>query len=205
MQGKEGEVHCRRIKFCLGWSTRKKKQGGGVTVNTIADALSSTVWLRPSRTHKVWFQAFFTLTTFFIFPSSFAFAQPIAKALFNVASPSGSPFPSDLFTVEDSTQNTGRRVNLPLPDCTKQLSDCADLAVINTLDGFNVQPRLAIPFDRSIDLTSLMGGQPIFLVSLGSTQSDGSSSYGRVVGLNQIVWDPNTNTLYAESDGLLEQ
>jgi hypothetical protein len=29
----------------------------------------------------------------------------------------GGPFPSDHFTVEDREQNTGLRVNLPLPDC----------------------------------------------------------------------------------------
>ena len=27
------------------------------------------------------------------------------------------PFPSDALTVEDARQRTGRRVNLPLPDC----------------------------------------------------------------------------------------
>jgi hypothetical protein len=149
---------------------------------------------------------FHFLSMLFVFclaPAPWALAQPVAKALFNISSPSGSPFPSNLFTVPDAAQNTGRRVNLPLPDCTPRPSDCADLAIINTLDGFNLQPRLAIPFDRPIDLESLIG-RSIFLVSLGSTLP-GTSTRGKIIALNQFVWEPTTNTLYAESDELLDQ
>src|SRR5262245_26099870 len=80
-----------------------------------------------------------------------------------------SPFPSDRFTVSDPAQNTGRRVNLPKPDCTARPSDCADLDVINTLDGFNVQPRLSIPFDGPIDPTTV-GPRSVFLVRLAGAQ-----------------------------------
>ena len=73
------------------------------------------------------------------------------QPLFDISSPSGSPFPSDRFTVLDPHNNTLLRVNLPKPDCTVRVSDCQDLDVINTLDGFNLQPRLSIPSrDRSI-------------------------------------------------------
>src|SRR5437667_7272966 len=51
-------------------------------------------------------------------------------------------FASDRFTVADPTQNTGRRVNLPLPDPLTSPSDYQDTQVLNTLDGFNLQPRL---------------------------------------------------------------
>ncbi len=34
--------------------------------------------------------------------------------LFDLAAVTTSPFPTDRFTVADNTQNTGRRVNLPL-------------------------------------------------------------------------------------------
>lgn len=124
-------------------------------------------------------------------------------ARFDLTNPATSPFPSDLFTVPDTSQNTGLRVNLPKPDCTVRVSDCQNIDVINTLDGFNLQPRLAIPFDGPIDLESLRG-LSIFLVNLGSTQANISSS-GGVIALNQIVWEPTTNTLYAESNLLLEQ
>src|SRR2546426_11883378 len=90
------------------------------------------------------------------------------RALFSLDTVAGTPFPSDRFTVADPTQNTGLRVNLPKPDCLRQPSDCADLDVINTLDGFNVQPRLSIPFNGFIDVTTVTS-RTVFLVNLGST------------------------------------
>jgi hypothetical protein len=58
-------------------------------------------------------------------------------ALFHLGQASGGPFPSDWFTVADPSHNTERRVNLPMPDCAERASDCQDIEVINTLDGFN--------------------------------------------------------------------
>jgi Calx-beta domain/Bacterial virulence factor lipase N-terminal len=124
-------------------------------------------------------------------------------ALFDLGSPAGGPFASDRFTVADPTQNTGRRVNLPLPDPLTNPSDYQDTLVLNTLDGFNLQPRLSIPFDGPIDVNSVTS-QTAFLVSLGDTL-DHQDSGGQVVGINQVVWDPPTNTLYVESDKLLDQ
>ena len=57
---------------------------------------------------------------------------------FDLGAPTTALIPSDWFTVPDHTQITRRRVNLPLPDCSAQASDCEDLAVINALDGFNL-------------------------------------------------------------------
>jgi len=57
---------------------------------------------------------------------------------FDLSSPTTSPFPSDRFTRFDFTQNTFRRVNLPKPDCAVRVSDCQDIDVSNTLDGFNI-------------------------------------------------------------------
>ena len=84
---------------------------------------------------------------------------------FDVSDPSGSLFPSDLFTVPDASQPTGLRVNLPKPDCTVQPSDCNDIAVLNTLDGFNLQPRLSIPFTGPIDPASV-SSETVFLFKL---------------------------------------
>ncbi len=72
-------------------------------------------------------------------------------ALFDLDRPETGPFPTDIFTVLDQTHNTGRRVNLPYPDCSVRVSDCEDLDVINTLDGFGLQTRISIPFDGSIN------------------------------------------------------
>jgi hypothetical protein len=125
------------------------------------------------------------------------------RATYDSADPAGAPFPSDRFTVLDFSQNTFRRLNLPKPPCAQRPSDCADIDVINTLDGFNLQPRLAIPFDGPIDV-STVSSETVFLVRLGSTRPGGPPP-GRMVGINQVVWDPVGFTLYAESDELLEQ
>src|SRR5918994_3848995 len=114
---------------------------------------------------------------------------------FELSSPSGAPFPTDRYTLPDSTQLTGRRVDLPKPNCAVRVSDCQDVDVLNTLDGFNVQPRISIPFTGAIDLASVSSSS-VFLVR----QPDGA-----VTGINQIVWDPAINTLHAESDELLDQ
>src|SRR4030095_12544263 len=66
---------------------------------------------------------------------------------FDLATPETSPFPSDRVTAPDATDLPGLRVELPMPDCLERRSDCEDVVVINTLDGFNIQPRLSIPFD----------------------------------------------------------
>ena len=115
--------------------------------------------------------------------------------------PGRTLFPSDRFTVVDFSQNTLVRVHLPRPDCTAQPVACEDVDVLNTLDGFNPEPRLTIPFSGAIDVASATS-DTIFLVSLGSTLGGGSS--GHKVGIDQIVWDPASLTLHAESDELLE-
>jgi Bacterial virulence factor lipase N-terminal len=125
-------------------------------------------------------------------------------ALFNLHHPETGPFPSDIFTVADPTHNTGRRVNLLYPDCSVRVSDCEDLDVINTLDGFGLQTRISIPFDGPIDVNTATT-ETVFLISLGSTLQRGDDPPGRVVGINQIVWDTFTNTLHVESNELLAQ
>src|SRR5205809_738848 len=106
----------------------------------------------------------------------------------------GQPFPTNLYTVHDGTQITGLRVDLPKPDCAIHPSDCADVDVLDTLDGFNIQPRISIPFSAPIDL-STVSSSTIFLVGPG----------GDVVGINQAEWEPLTNTLHVESDEQLAQ
>jgi hypothetical protein len=121
---------------------------------------------------------------------------------FDLSDPAGSPFPSNRFTVIDWSQNTYRRVNLPKPDCGVRPSDCADIDVINTLDGFSTQPRITVPFTGDIDVASV-NSDTVFLVNLGDTQT--FAGIGHKVGINQVVWDPATRTLAFESDELLNQ
>jgi Bacterial Ig-like domain len=114
---------------------------------------------------------------------------------FDLSSPEGSPFPSNRWTRIDFSQNTFLRVNLPKPDCTVRPSDCADVDVLNTLDGFNMQPRISIPFTGPIDPNSVNSSN-VFLISLPDF---------KVTGINQVVWEVATNTLHVESDQLLRQ
>jgi hypothetical protein len=106
----------------------------------------------------------------------------------------GQPFPTNLDTTTDATQATSVRVDLPLPDCAARPSDCADARVLNELDGFNIQPRISIPFSGPIDV-STVSRSTLFLVGPG----------GHVVGPNQLVWEPGANTLHFESDEQLDQ
>src|SRR5919201_5684488 len=80
------------------------------------------------------------------------------EARFGLDDPAHGPFPADRFTVEDGAQNTCQRINLPR-DCSvtsdRVASDCLETGILNQLDGFNIRPRLAIPFSGDIDLSSV--------------------------------------------------
>jgi len=83
-----------------------------------------------------------------------------------------SPFPADSLTVSDSSQITGKRVNLPLPDCTAQAALCAELGLVNQLDGFNLRPRIAAESDDSlflIEAAALTGTGGVIGVIVGLT------------------------------------
>lgn len=129
--------------------------------------------------------------------------QRRVETLFDLGSPSGGPFPSNRFTVADTNQNTGIRVNLPKPDCAVRRSECEDITLLNELDGFNRQPRIAIRFSGPINVGTV-NSQTIFLVKLGSASTGQGASLSRI-GINEAVWDPNANTLYVEPDQQLDQ
>jgi hypothetical protein len=136
-----------------------------------------------------------------------ALALAETHPLFNLQSTTQSPFPSDRFTAFDSQQLTGLRVNVPLPNCATNPSDCADLTLLNQLDGFNLQPRLSIPFDGAINV-STVNSSTVFLLQLpgrGLVEATGDISNPHVIGINQIVWDPASLTLFAESNDHLDE
>ena len=132
-----------------------------------------------------------------------------AHVLFGFATPESGVFPTDAFTVVDGAQKTGLRVNLPMPDCSVRMSDCWDLALIDKLDGFNLQPRVTIPFDGDINAASV-NSTNVFFVELGDADVDATArpiggGKPRVIGVNQLVWDQSTYVLAAESDEQLRQ
>ena len=75
------------------------------------------------------------------------------------------------------------------------------------MDGFNPQPRLSIPFDGAID-PSTANSSTVFLVKLPGTglrETEFEHFKPQVIGINQIVWDPATLTLFAESNDHLDE
>ncbi|HYL71778.1 MAG TPA: hypothetical protein VEY89_10805, partial [Candidatus Dormibacteraeota bacterium] len=77
-------------------------------------------------------------------------------------------FPDNFFSVGDHSQVTGLRVNFRLgvdypnyggavqPSCTQaDYSICDAFAELNKLDGFDLQPRVTVPFTGPISLASV--------------------------------------------------
>jgi hypothetical protein len=94
-------------------------------------------------------------------------------------------FPSNLLTVSDSRQATGRRVALPTEGCTKEIT-CGLLTRLNELDGFDLDPRLAIRFSAPVDPAEIAGRITI-KQERGPWQT----------GVDRVVYDPATHTVYA--------
>jgi dienelactone hydrolase len=94
-------------------------------------------------------------------------------------------FPTDRLTVRDARQATGRRVKLPLTGCATHPSQCDAERLANRLDGFDVDPRIAIRFDRRINLRKAQAGVTL-RIAKGGTR----------VRVDRLVWDSATRTLY---------
>ena len=107
------------------------------------------------------------------------------------------PFPSNLLTVPDTAQPTGVRVALPKPNCAIFVSDCQDIDVLNGLDGFNVQPRITVPFNGAIDLASVSSAS-IHLYDLSCLAC-------APVGIDQVTWEPAADALHFESADFLKE
>lgn len=134
-------------------------------------------------------------------------ALPLAAQVtvrFDADTPEVGPFPTDALTVSDPEQRTGRRVNLPLPDCRTQASTCLELGEINRLDGFHIAPHVRVRFSGAVNPDSLRDG--ILLVwrdrvvpapySIGRTD--------QISRINQVAYDATTNTAYAKPDEILD-
>ena len=117
-------------------------------------------------------------------------------------------FPDNAFSVSDPTQATGRRVNFRLgvdypsvggvvqPACTTaDYSICDGFAELNKLDGFDLQPRVVVPFNGAISLASVNDAD--FFIS------DDAGAF--VSGLRQLTFDPATHTLAGISDHFLRE
>ena len=107
-------------------------------------------------------------------------------------------FPSDRQTVPDPRQATGRRVAMALPDCGTDPSGCDEIRLVNELDGWSVNPRVAIQFSDAIDIASLTRASA-FILPLAPEPLPAP------IGLDQLVWDAPSRTLYARPERTLLQ
>ena len=96
-----------------------------------------------------------------------------------------SVFPSDDLTVADPGQLTGRRVALPTTGCGAPIS-CGLVQELDQLDGFDLDPRIAVQFSGPVDPAAAAARITVKEVH-GGWRS----------GVDRVVWDPATNTLYA--------
>ena len=122
-----------------------------------------------------------------------ALALPVAAAAPAGAGPAASAatrvvqvFPTDALTVPDPEQLTGRRIDLPRPDCEARRTDCHTVRLLNQLDGFDLDPRLALTFDADVDPYAVAASTRI-------TREGGSWS----TGVDRVVYDAETHTVYA--------
>jgi hypothetical protein len=104
-------------------------------------------------------------------------------------------FPSDRLTVRDPAQLTGKRVRLSRPDCVARPSDCAEIASLNRLDGFDVQPRFEVRFERPIRLAAVSRDT----LSIRPVQG------GTPLGLDRLVWHRPSRTLYGTPEEQLDE
>jgi hypothetical protein len=107
-------------------------------------------------------------------------------------------FPSDRQTVPDPRQSTGRRVSLALPDCGVDPAGCDEIRLVNELDGWSINPRVAIRFSGPVALDSITKASA-FIVPLAP------EPVSSPIGLGQLVWDGASHTLYARPERVLLQ
>lgn len=107
-------------------------------------------------------------------------ATPAAAAATSV-----TLFPSDRLTVPDAGQITGRRVALPRAGCPSPVA-CGLVDRLDELDGFDLDPRLALHFDGPVDVDDVVAGTVI-----------SGGPYGPRIGIDRVVVDAATNTVYA--------
>jgi pimeloyl-ACP methyl ester carboxylesterase len=125
--------------------------------------------------------------------------------LFDPSTPATGPFPSDFLTVADPLQKTGLRLNMPVPDCNSQYTACQEGGLLDQFDGFSVRARAQVHFSAPVNTATLING--VFFVALANvTQEEvGVMQTGQHMAINQVVYDPSTNTMYAKPDNVLDQ
>jgi Bacterial virulence factor lipase N-terminal len=123
---------------------------------------------------------------------------------FQPSSLTQGPFPNDSLSVADSSQKTGRRIDLPpsadFCDPAASPSVCSNVALLNQLDGFSVNPRLMVCFSAAINPNTLTKGINLRLFT-GSL----ADLFAPPVLIDQIIFDPSSNCAFAKPRRILKQ
>lgn len=154
------------------------------------------------RAGKEYDRAMRRLLTLFLIPCG-VFAG--TTVLFNPNDPQTGPFPSDSLTVGDATQKTGVRLNLPLPSCDTQYTSCQETGLLEQLDGFSTRARARVRFSGPVDTTTLKGGMYYVPLNNIDDSQPGVNKPGDLVSVDELIWDPSTNTAYAKPALPLDQ
>jgi hypothetical protein len=109
-------------------------------------------------------------------------------------------FPDNFFAVADAAQVSGLRVNfragVDYPACdSSNYSICDAFAMLDHLDGFDLQPRVTVPLTGAVDLTTVDDSN-FYITDDGGTF---------VSGMRQLVFDPASNTLAGIADQFLRE
>jgi hypothetical protein len=136
------------------------------------------------------------------------FVSPIFAAttvLFDPSVPATGPYPTDFLTVPDLLQKTNRRIDLPVPSCAAQYTACQEAGLLDQLDGFSVRARAQVRFSGPVNTATLRNG--VFYVALDNLAQDepGVHKRGDVIAIDQVIWEPASNTLYAKPAMVLDQ
>ena len=125
--------------------------------------------------------------------------------VFDPSRPDAGPFPTDFLTVPDAGQKTGSHVQLPPTDCSAEATACVESRLLQQLDGFSLRTRMHVRFSAAVNTDTLRSG--IFLVALDNLTAEepGIHHPGDVIRINQVVYDPAGNTVYAKPDSVLDQ
>jgi dienelactone hydrolase len=129
-----------------------------------------------------------------------AFAGGV-RVEFNPTDPAVGPFPTDFLTAPNPEMKTGRQVALPLPDSSQP----PEAALLNQLDGFNVQARITVKFSGPVNPDTLKDGLFFLWLDPVPERESTLAPTGTLTRANRIVFDPATNTAYAKPDDVLEQ
>lgn len=135
----------------------------------------------PSR---AWRRTTTSVVAALVLSATSAALAPSASATPGKADPV-SLFPSNSLTVPDRGQLTGLRVDLPTEGCGAAVT-CGLVERLNQLDGFDLDPRIAIRFSKPVDPAQVA---PRITVQ--------AARGGWRTGVDRVVHDPATNTIYA--------